>query len=74
MTMHIDEEKKFDVRNLERNIKSGVSTQKDYAIYLSKLPDASDKVFNPLAEEPESADEMELRKKEGKKKTTGKRK
>ena len=70
--MHVDEGKKFDIRNLERNIKSGVISQKDYEIYLSKLPDASGKVFNPEAEEFESANEMELRKKEGKKRTTGK--
>ncbi len=44
--MHIDEQKKFDTRNIERNIKNGMITQKDYETYLSKLPDASDKVFN----------------------------
>ena len=45
--MHIDEQKKFDKRNIERNIKNGTITQKDYEIYLSKLPDVSDKIFNP---------------------------
>ena len=45
--MHIDENKKFDKRNIERNIKNGIMTQKDYEILLSKLPDASDKLFNP---------------------------
>ena len=44
--MHTDEEKKFDIRTIERNTKSGIITQKDYEIYLSKLPDVSDKVFN----------------------------
>ena len=53
--MHIDENKRFDKRNVERNIKSGIISQKDYEIYLSKLPDNSDKIFNP--EEP--FDEME---------------
>jgi len=48
--MHTDEQKKFDIRNIDRGIKSGIITQKDYESYLSKLPDASDKVFNP--EEP----------------------
>ena len=45
--MHIDENKKFDKRNVERNIKNGIITQKDYEIYLSRLPDVSDKIFNP---------------------------
>jgi len=45
--MHIDEDKIFDKRNIERNIKNGIITQKDYEILLSKLPDASDKLFNP---------------------------
>jgi hypothetical protein len=45
MNMHIDENKKFDKRNIEKNIKSGIITQKDYEIYLSKLPDVSDKLF-----------------------------
>lgn len=45
--MHIDENKKYDKRNVERNIKSGVISQKDYEIYLSKLPDNSDNIFNP---------------------------
>ncbi len=45
--MHVDESKKFDKRNIERNIKNGVITQKDYESYLSRLPDASDKIFSP---------------------------
>ena len=45
--MHVDEEKKFDKRNILRNIKDGIITQKDYEIVLSKLPDATDKLFNP---------------------------
>jgi hypothetical protein len=44
--MHIDENKKFDKRNIERNIKNRIITQKDYETYLSKLPDAIDKLFN----------------------------
>ena len=70
--MHIDEAKKFDKRNIVGNIKSGVFSQKEYEIYLSRLPDASGKIFNPETEELESAHEMELRKKKGKKKTQGK--
>ncbi len=45
--MHIDEQKKFDKRNIERNIKNGIINQKDYEIYLSKLPDVRDKISNP---------------------------
>jgi hypothetical protein len=56
--MHIDENKKFDKRNIERNIKDGITTQKDYEILLSKLPDASDKLFNP-EETLTDLDEME---------------
>ena len=44
--MHTDEEKRFDIRTVGRNTKSGIITQKDYETYLSKLPDVSDKVFN----------------------------
>jgi len=45
--MHINENKKFDKRNIGKNIKNGIITQKDYEIYLSKLPDAGDKLFSP---------------------------
>ena len=59
--MHIDENKKFDKRNIEKNIKNGIITQKDYEIYLSKLPDISDKLFS-IEEELTDSDELELRK------------
>jgi len=77
--MHIDESKKFDKRNIERNIKTGIITQKDYEIYLSRLPDASDKLSareGSLAgvEEFESKkeDEIEPKKRVVKKRTKGK--
>lgn len=62
--MHIDENKKYDKRNIEKNIKSGIISQKDYEIYLSKLPDLNDKIYNPEesiidTEEFESATENE---------------
>jgi hypothetical protein len=76
--MHTDEGKRFDKRNIPRNIKDGVITQKDYEIYLSKIPDASDKVFNPEEPPPESYDlesereeGLEPKKKSGKKKAKG---
>ena len=77
--MHTDEQKKFDIRNIERNLKAGIITQKDYETYLSRLPDAGDKVFNPEdplkdSREPESRKESEgsSKKKEIKKKSKGK--
>jgi len=77
--MHIDENKKFDKRNVERNIKNGVITQKDYEIYLSRLSDVSDEVFNPEDSiaafrnlESKKVDEIHARKKGEKKKTKGK--
>jgi hypothetical protein len=56
--MHTDEQKKFDIRTIERNTKSGIITQKDYETYLSKLPDVSDKVFN-VEEASEDSGEVE---------------
>ncbi len=56
--MHIDESKKYDRRNIERNIKDGIIAEKDYEIYLSKLPDISDKSFN-LEEDITDDDEIE---------------
>ncbi len=59
--MHIDEDKKFDKRNIVRNIKDGIITHKDYETFLSRLPDASNKLFNP--DEPSAdLDEIESRK------------
>jgi hypothetical protein len=59
--MHIDEGKRFDKRNVAQNIKNGTITQKDYEIFLSKLPDASEKLFNSEEDIAES-DEIGLRK------------
>jgi len=78
--MHIDENKKFDKRNIEKNIKSGIITEKDYEMFLSKLPDVSEKLFNPEegaadSEEPAGKEgEMPSKKKTTKKKTKGKTK
>jgi hypothetical protein len=73
--MHTDEQKKFDIRTIERNTKSGIITQKDYESYLSKLPDVSDKVFNPEETSEDSGEveskregELSSKKKETKKK------
>jgi hypothetical protein len=76
--MHIDEDKKFDKRNIRMNIKNGVITQKEYEILLSKLPDASDKLFNPEETSPDLGEsesgkdsEISSRKKGAKKKIKG---
>jgi hypothetical protein len=77
--MHIDESKRLDKRNIEKNIKNGVLPQKEYEIYLSKLPDVSNKIFNP--EEPiadskdfesRKEDETQSKKRGEKKKAKGK--
>lgn len=56
--MHVDESKKFDKRNIERNIKDGLITLKDYESYLSKLPDVSDKIYFP-EENPSETEDIE---------------
>jgi len=77
--MHTDENKIFDKRNMERNIKNGIITPEDYEIYLSKLPDVSDKLINPEefssdSDEFESkkGDEIQSKKKVVKRKSKGK--
>ena len=77
--MHIDEDKKFDKRNIARNVKNGIITQKDYETFLSRLPDVSNKLFNPEetfadfgeVEEREVSD-TSSKKKAAKKKVKGK--
>jgi hypothetical protein len=59
-SMHVDEGKKFDKRNILRNIKNGLITQKDYEVFLSKLPDASNKLFS-TEEAPTDSAEPEAR-------------
>lgn len=77
MVMHIDEGKKFDKRNIEKNIKNGIITQKDYEIYLSKLPDVSHKIYIPeecsddTMESGSESKEKNIKKKEIKKKKRG---
>jgi len=77
--MHTDEQKKFDVRTIERKMKGGILTPKDYEAHLYKLPDVSEKVFNP-EESPDDFDtseasrgeELSSKKKEMKKKVKAK--
>ena len=72
--MHTDEQKKFDVRTIGRNTKSGIITQKDYETYLSKLPDVSDKVFNSEEASQDSGEIESKREGESSKKKELKRK
>ncbi len=48
--MHTDENKRYDKRNIDTNLRKGEVTLKDYEVYLSRLPDVSDKVFTPEEE------------------------
>jgi hypothetical protein len=45
--MHIDENKKFDKRSIDRKIREGSLPRKEYKDYLASLPDVSDKVYDP---------------------------
>ena len=48
----------FDVRTLERNIKKGLTTRKDYEKYLKTLDDATAKVA-PIEEHPDEVSDDE---------------
>ncbi len=54
--MSRDEEVKdvrlFDIRTVERNIKRGIISRKDYERYLKSLADVADKVAPSQTEEP----------------------
>ena len=71
--MHTDENKIFDKRNIERNIRSGIITKRDYDVYLSKLPDVKEKLFDP-EELSGDSDESESKKGDEPKKRTVKKK
>jgi hypothetical protein len=43
----VKEARLFDIRTVERNIKRGLITRKDYERFLKSLPDASDKTLPP---------------------------
>lgn len=48
--MHIDGKKKFDKRGVDRKIREGSISQRQYEDYLASLPDVSDKVYDPANE------------------------
>jgi len=72
--MHTDESKKFDKRNIERNVRDGIITTKDYETYLAKLPDVSDKTFDPDGPVDESMDVVPEKEGETHGKKNGKKK
>jgi len=47
----------FDLRTVERNIKRGVITRKDYERFLKSLPDASGNTLPPETATPPEAQE-----------------
>ncbi len=59
--MHTDESKRFDKRNIESNLRRRIVAKKDYENYLSKLPDVSDKIFNPEEKGSEGEEDLEAR-------------
>jgi hypothetical protein len=61
MPMHTDENKRFDKRNIESSLRRGVMASKEYENYLNRLPDASDKIFDPEDESPGQQEDVELR-------------
>jgi hypothetical protein len=59
--MHTDEGKRFDKRNIENNLRRRIMTKKDYEIFLAKLPDVSDKIFNPEEKASEDGEDLEAK-------------
>jgi len=50
----------FDRRIVERNIKKGIATRKDYDKFLKALPDAADKICPPEERTFDKADDDDL--------------
>ena len=56
--MHIDENKKFDKRTIEKNLREGVVSAEEWKNFLRSLPDVSDNVdFVTIEEETGEATE-----------------
>ena len=47
----------FDLRTIERNIKRGLITRKDYERFLKSLPDVSDNTLPPESGAPQATQE-----------------
>jgi hypothetical protein len=61
--MSRDEEVKnprlFDVRTIDRNIRKGMTTRKDYEKYVKSLPDVADKAAPPEALSADADDDFD---------------
>jgi hypothetical protein len=60
--MHIDESKKFDKRTIERNLKEGIVSAKEWEQFLKSLPDVSDQVEFVMSEEIQEEETVEDKK------------
>ena len=58
--MHIDESKKFDKRTIERDLKAGTVSAKEWEQFLKGLPDVSDKVDFVMSEEEQKEQDKEI--------------
>ena len=43
--MHVDPNKRYDKRSIERRIREGLISQNEYDKYLARLPDLSKKAY-----------------------------
>jgi len=59
--MHTDESKRFDKRSIESNLRRKIVTKKDYENFLARLPDVSDKLFNPEEKGSEHGEDLETK-------------
>lgn len=59
--MHTDEGKRYDKRNIENNLRRRNMSKKDYENFLAKLPDVSDKIFNPDEIASEAGEDLEAK-------------
>jgi hypothetical protein len=57
MTISRDDARYWDLRTLERKLRKGQATKKDYEKYLKSLPDIADKVAPAEAEEADDDDD-----------------
>ncbi len=61
IAMHTDESKRFDKRNIESNLRRRFMAPKEHESYLNKLPDVSDKIFDPEDESQGKQEDLDLR-------------
>jgi predicted fused transcriptional regulator/phosphomethylpyrimidine kinase len=54
--MHIDDNKKFDKRTIEKNLKEGIVSVEEWEKFLRTLPDVSDNVDFIMPEEEKTED------------------